>query len=144
MAEIVYKVSGMVRILESKLRREDAWVVGMRRVNKIAEEYRAKGFFVLVNENFKSGVDMLVFDVISGRLVEVGECTNYSRADEWICEERMVRYISSLNVFDSVPNVKKKLYVSYSTNAVNGHVRKETLQWLRESRIKIVECGGQD
>lgn len=136
-----YEVSGQI-IVSSYF--SDNVATGQRRVDRIATEYRAKGFFVIVNSNVNHGVDLLVFDTFSGRLIEVAESTNYRDKAEFICDKKLNRYITSLNEYDALPNVSKRLYVSFLSNVVSKHVSQETLDKLNRSKIEIFVCGGQD
>lgn len=143
MGEVKYKheVSGQI-IISSSL--SDNVVVGQRRVDRLAMEFREKGFFVIVNSNVNKGVDLLVLDTFSGRLIEVVESTNYGKERYFIDEEKLKRYITSLNEYDRLPNVRKRLYVSFLSNVVSEHVSQDTLDWLNRSKIEIFVCGGQD
>jgi hypothetical protein len=136
-----YEVSGQI-IINSSL--SDNVAVGQRRVDRIATEYREKGFFVIVNSNVNHGVDLLVFDCYTGKLVEVAESTNYGKERYFISNEKLERYITSLNEYDELPNVRKRLYVSFLSNVISEHVSQETLDWLHKSKIEIFVCGGQD
>ena len=136
-----YEVSGQI-IVTSYF--SDNVATGQRRVNRIATEYREKGFFVIVNSNVNHGVDLLVLDANTGKLVEVGESTNYGKERYYIGEEKLKRYITSLNYYDRLPNVRKRLYVSFLSNVVSEHVSQKTLDWLNRSKIEIVICGSQD
>jgi hypothetical protein len=141
--EVEYKheVSGQI-IVSSYF--SDNVATGQRRVNRIATEYREKGFFVIVNSNVNHGVDLLVLDANTGKLVEVAESTNYRKEQYFISEEKLKRYITSLNDYDRLPNVRKRLYVSFLSNVVSEHVSQKTLDWLNRSKIEIFVCGGQD
>ena len=143
MGEVKYKheVSGQI-VINSSL--SDNVVVGQRRVDRLAMKFRGKGFFVIVNSNVNHGVDLLVFDTYTGKLIEVAESTNYGKERFFIGEEKLKRYITSLNEYDRLPNVRKRLYVSFLSNVVSEHVSEETLNWLHRSKIEIFVCGGQD
>ena len=136
-----YEVSGQI-IVTSYF--SDNVATGQRRVNRIATEYREKGFFVIVNSNVNHGVDLLVLDAFTGKLIEVAESTNYGKERYFISEEKLKRYITSLNEYDVLPSVRKRLYVSFLSNVVSEHVSEETLEWLHRSKIEILVCGGQD
>ncbi len=138
-----YAVSGQITVSSSQSLRNNV-KIGMRRVNRIANDYRAKGFFVRVDSYMNFGVDLEVVDKHTGILFEVAESTNYKNAWEFIKEEKLRRYITSLNAYDELPNVRKRLYVSFLDNVINEHVSQETLDWLFRSKIEVFVCGGQD
>jgi hypothetical protein len=139
--EYKHGVSGQI-IITSYF--SDNVLTGQRRVNRIATEFREKGFFVITNNSANHGVDLLVLDANTGKLVEVGESTNYGKERYYIGEEKLKRYITSLNYYDRLPNVRKRLYVSFLSNVVSEHVSQKTLDWLNRSKIEIVICGSQD
>lgn len=118
--------------------------IGMRRVNRIAKEYRERGFFVVAPNSRNKGVDLQVYD--GALLVEVAECTNYKNKWEYIHnnEERLKRYITTLNEYSVLPNVRKRLYVSFLSNVENKRTPQELIDWLHSSNIEVVVCGEQD
>jgi hypothetical protein len=136
-------VSGFVVLEISKNLRSNI-EIGDRRVRKLEQELRERGYFTIVPSVVNKGVDLQVFDRATGRLVYVMESTNYKKRTEYIDDKRLRRYIESLNIYDELPGVKKQLIVSFLENVINKHVKEETLQWLRDSKIEIVCRGRQE
>lgn len=122
-----------------KFDRAYLWQVGNRRLNRVTREYEDLGCFVVQNLTQESGVDLMIFSRSDGKLQKVIECTNYGKSWEYIKNDRMERYITSLNAFDLLPNVVKELYVSYQTNA-----SKVQMERLVKNNIKLVIVGCQD
>jgi len=113
--------------------------IAQRRIDRLKREFEERGFAVLVNVNFSSGVDMIAIEKRTGRIVEAAEVTNYRETWEYIKNEKLQRYINSLNWFNQFPDVRKRLYVSYREN-----VNSEQLAALRKNNIGLIVCGGQD
>jgi len=117
-----------------------------RRIDKIKEEYESKGYAVLTNSNFNAGVDVIVVEKVTGRIVVAIESTNFRDEKMWMGKEKLDRYIKSLNWFDVFPDVRKLLYVSYAENIREEKEQKmdRELDRLVESGIELIICGKQD
>lgn len=145
LGEVIDKCSGLVRIIGEKVigRLQENIDKGQIRVDRLAREFREKGYFVVEPSRVNKGVDLLIFDIGSGRLVEVSEVTNYAETS-YMKDDRVQRYICSLNSYDKLPNVRKIIYCSFKGNVFNKHVKQKTLDKLRKSEINVVAFGYQD
>ena len=118
---------------------------GDRRVNKIKMEYEKKGYAVLTNKNFNSGVDVIVIEKVTGKIVLVIESTNWSESG-WMQKEKLDRYVTSLNWFNQFKDVEKQLYVSFKENLradKDANYDQEIIR-LKDSHIDLVEVGYQE
>lgn len=120
--------------------------IANRRIDKIKEEYESKGYAVLTNSNFNAGVDVIVIEKGTGKIVVAIESTNFRDEKMWMGKEKLDRYIESLNWFDMFPDVKKQLYVSFAENIRENKEQKmdRELDRLVESGIELIICGHQD
>lgn len=110
-----------------------------RRLRKLEEEYSERGCLVLINKNFNAGVDLIVILRKTGTVKKVMEATNYKAKWEYISDEKLERYINSLNFFDQLPNVEKELVVSFEDNLTDDQIKK-----LGQNRINVKIVGRQD
>lgn len=116
-----------------------------RRVAILKREYEQRDLFVLVPSNVWDGVDILVFNKNTGKLIEAVESTNYAVPEiSSMKDDRVQRYIGHLNFYDALPDVRKKIVVSYRGNLYSKRVKRETLQRLEDSHIEVVVRGRQD
>ena len=122
-----------------KISRIKAVAIGDRRVENLGREYRERGYFVITNKNYGSGVDLIIIVKDTGQVVKTIESTNYKAIWEYISDEKLERYISSLNQFDVLPNVEKELVVSYEDNLTEQQLKK-----LGASSIDVRIIGKQD
>jgi hypothetical protein len=95
-----------------------------------------------VPSRVNAGVDLLIFDKKTGRLVKVVESTNYAESS-FMKEDRILRYVNSLNEYDALPNVEKVIVVSYLTNIMK-RISSKTLELVENSHIKVDVVGRQD
>jgi len=137
MEEVVDKVSGVVLVLGEKLQRN--LFVAQRRVDCLERQFEGRGLFVITNRNFNAGVDMIVVEKQTARIIQVCEITNYKHPWEFIKDEKFRRYIENLNSFNPLVGVRKVMYVSYAEN-LTVKQRDE----LERNNIELCVLGGQD
>jgi hypothetical protein len=115
---------------------DDAWNIGMRRVEKIIEEEKLKGFKVFGTGMYSKDVDILVF---SGNTVKkVYEVTNYASPTEYVRSDRAERYKGNLLSWDDVERI---FVCSYEENLryLNGRRK-----YFEDSGITVQVVGHQD
>lgn len=88
-----------------------SWNIGMRRVNKIIEQERKRGFRAFGTGMYSSSVDILVLGN-NGKLVRVYEATNQRKPQFFIPLSRANRYRNNLLSFD----VERIFVCSFETN----------------------------
>ena len=118
---------------------EDNIKTADRRINKLQAEYTERGYLVLINKNFNSGVDLIIILRKTGTVKKVIEATNYKAKWEYISDEKLDRYINSLKFFDQLPNVEKELVVSFEDN-----LREDQIKKLGQNKINLKIVGRQD
>jgi|SRR5271157_1049272 len=106
----------------------------------LKEQYECDGKFkALVNTKFNAGVDLIIVEIQTGKVVEVVESTNYQYPDEFINTPKENRYIKSLNEFNYIAGIKKTLYVSYLEN-----LNTRQLKRFLDNDIEVKEVGHFD
>ena len=86
----------------------------LRRVNRLKAEWEAKGYFVMTNEQFHAGVDLVVVDTSLNtfNIVRVIESTNWNSRG-YLNNKRFDRYKESLNRFEPTT---REIVFSYESN----------------------------
>jgi hypothetical protein len=110
-----------------------------RRIDRLKEEYEQQGYKVLINRHYNCGVDMILIVKKTGQIKKIIEATNYRFEWEYISDDKLGRYIDSLNYFDDLPNVEKELVISYDTN-----LREDQIRELGKNNISLRIEGRQD
>jgi hypothetical protein len=118
---------------------EKLWKISDRRVDRLYSEYTKLGFFVMVNQRNHVGPDLIVIATPEGKIIKVIEATNYKTREEYIANDKMVRYIKTLDSFDCIQGIKKEIVVSFKENIHAYHYKQ-----LAKSNISIVIVGNQD
>lgn len=89
----------------------NTWEIGKRRVEKIKEQEKRRGFRAYDTGMYTDTLDIFVFAKNKDRLVRVYEVTNYSE-NTYMTEETAKRYRDNLLEF----KVKKIFVCSYEYN----------------------------
>jgi hypothetical protein len=111
---------------------------GNKRVYRLCSEWWNAGFFVLVNENFNAGADLIILRK-NGRIVRVIESTNYARKTEFIKDDKFQGYMTNLNFYSNYGKVQKEIVISFNENLSAD-------QWKRckKDLIIVTVVGHQD
>lgn len=89
----------------------NTWEIGKRRVEKIKDEERAKGYRAYDTGMYTDMLDIFVFEATKDKLVRVYESTNYKKSS-YVTEKTATRYRDNLLEF----NVEKVFVCSYEEN----------------------------
>jgi hypothetical protein len=111
---------------------------GNKRVYRLCSEWWNAGFFVLVNENFNAGADLIILRK-NGRIVRVIESTNYARKTEFIKDDKFQGYMTNLSFYSNYGKVQKEIVISFNENLSAD-------QWKRckKDSIIVTVVGHQD
>ncbi len=123
----------------------DAWNIGMRRVNKIIEMEKAQGYIALATGLYSTIPDIMVFDLNNSpglipnadTIVRVYEVTNYATTSEYVQLSRAERYRDTLLKF----RAHKIFTCSFEENLryLTGGKR-----FFEEHGIEVKFAGNQD
>ncbi len=120
---------------------DKSWAVeiGKARVQKLGNQYRELGYFVIENGDNHAGVDLIIISTPEGRIKKVIEVTNYRKPTFFMSSERFDRYISSLTYFECIEGIELELVVSFIDNLTTNKVSE-----LKRNHITIRVEGSQD
>jgi hypothetical protein len=113
--------------------------VGEARVNKLANQYRELGYFVIENSANHEGVDLIIISTPEGRIKKVIEVTNYKKPQYFVDAKRFDRYVITLTAFECIEGIELELVVSYLEN-----LSVTQLKELKRNNINIHVEGAQD
>jgi hypothetical protein len=121
----------------------DAWNIGMRRVNKIIEMENAQGFKALATGLYSSVPDIIVLDDNPDlgenidTIIRVYEVTNYASESEFVQLPRAERYRDTLLRFKA-----QKIFVcSFESNL---RYLRGGAEFFRQHGIEVRFFGNQD
>lgn len=113
--------------------------IGRVRVLNLARRYQDLGYLVIGNWDTHEGVDLIIISLPNGKIWKVIESTNFKEPYEKIADNRLLRYINSLDYFDGIEGIQKELIVSYLDNLTAAQ-----LEELKQHRITVTAVGSQD
>jgi len=125
--------------MECILDKQWALKIGNARVQKIADYYTEKGYLTIINPSNHVGPDIIIVSLPDGIVTKVIEVTNYGKAEYYVSNEKLKRYIDSLLYFRGIKNVELELIISYEKN-----LSLKQCQELKNNRITVKVFGKQD
>jgi len=112
---------------------------GNIRLFRLKRIYEELGYLVISRASNHEGVDLVVIALPDGRIKKAIEVTNYARKDEYIDNNRFVRYLDSLCYFENIEGIELELVVSFAEN-----INLKQYEELKKYNIKVTEVGHQD
>jgi len=125
--------------MECILDKQWALKVGDARVQKIADCYTEKDYLTIINPRNHVGPDVIVISIPDGVIRKVMEVTNYGKAEYYVSNERLKRYIDSLTYFRKIKDAELELVISFKEN-----LSSEQYQQLENKGINVRVVGAQD